>query len=106
MTNRISKSDLSVAFAGMCDAAVKAGVAEAARWHLDIGSKTYGQAYRIWLAHEDYEQGMAGHLGSDWHSGHYTPAVSDYLGMTAAEAFASINTLRSAFLAVVWAVKS
>jgi hypothetical protein len=89
MTERITQKDVIALLAVVRDLAVKAGIAEATNWHLDIGSKTYGRAWRIWLAKEGT-------------SGHYTPAVTDFLGMTATEAYHTLQAYRSAFLAVIW----
>lgn len=86
-----TRKDLEMQFVNMCNTAVKAGVAEAVDWRLEIGSKTYGRAYRIWLTK---------HNGT---GAHYTPTVSEFLGMTANEAQLALQHLRSAFLAVVWA---
>lgn len=87
---RITTADLASIFASMCDAAQKAGVSESANWKLETGSQTYGRAYRIWLEKEGL-------------TGHYSPSVTDFLGMTAAEAHHTLQAYRSAFLAVVWA---
>jgi hypothetical protein len=99
----VTRAALETALELTKDAAVKAGVTEADRWHLDIGSKTYGRAYRIWLADETYEAGRLSGFTNGEKSGHYTPVVHDYLGMTAREAIEALRTMRSAFLAVIWA---
>jgi hypothetical protein len=90
MTERISQKDVLTALELVKSAAVAAGVTEATNWHLDVGSKTYGRAWRIWLAKEGT-------------TGHYTPMVHDFLGMTASEAHHTLRSYRSAFLAVTWA---
>jgi hypothetical protein len=86
--SRTTQGDLTTAMNYIRIAAVKAGVAEAAYWQLEKGSKTYGRAYRIWLM-------------KDGETGHYTPVVNDFLGMTASEALHTLQAMRSAFLAVV-----
>jgi hypothetical protein len=88
-----TNSNLEGVFTAMQDAAVKAGVTEAANWHLEMGSKTYGRAYRVWLSKAET-------------SGHYSPMVNDYLGMTKNEAEATLQAMRSAFLAVAWSQES
>lgn len=92
--DRITRTDLAAMLDTLRTAAIGAGVAEAARWRVDIGSKTYGRAYRLWLASSDPSK-----------TGHYSPAVRDYLGMTAREAHATMSTLREAFWAVSNAAK-
>lgn len=92
MTDRITRDDLARMLDGLRRAAIDVGIGEAARWHLEVGSKTYGRAYRLWLKHTDYPA----------HSGHYAPVVRDFLGMTAREAFDTMSTLRDAFHAVAY----
>lgn len=107
---RVTKADLASVFDALKAAALAAGVEEASRWHLVIGSKTYGNAYRIWLAHPDYERAMAdlsneGNYAPGW-SAHYTPiGINSYLGMTAREALEAMSNMKSAFYAVIDAPK-
>lgn len=61
---------------------------------LDIGSKTYGRAYRV---HEVADRSLWGKKGDsndyrgEYGSGHYEPTIGqNYLGMTAAEACESL----------------
>lgn len=57
------------------------------RLGLDYGSKTYGRAFRLFEINTDKTQ-------PGW-SGHYAPLIgSDYLGMTKAEAFETLSTMR------------
>lgn len=91
MSNRVKHVDLVQALEQLKSAAQNVGIEEAARWNLEIGSKTYGRAYRLWLQLKNPE-----------HTGHYTPIVQDYLGMTAGEALETMNTMKRAFLAVLW----
>lgn len=105
MTERITAAQLRSTFEHLKDRALAAGVTEAARWHLTEGSKTYGNAFGIWLAHPDYERAMRGESpdpDSGW-SAHYSPLVNDRLGMTKAEAWETMRAMISAFNAVVWA---
>jgi hypothetical protein len=92
--DRISRADLAAMLDTLRTAAIGAGVVEAERWRIDIGSKTYGRAYRLWLKSSDPSR-----------TGHYSPAVRDYLGMTAREAHQTMSTLRDAFHAVTDAAK-
>jgi hypothetical protein len=112
MSDRITVKDVRALLDSVKRAAISAGIDEASRWHLEVGSKTYGNAWRIWLAHEDYERAVRSPVGAlpedldpGW-SAHYSPIVRDYLGMTAREAFDTLNTLRNAFHAVTWARES
>lgn len=93
MANRVTVQDLTAELQLMSLAAQRAGVAEAANWRVDLGSKTYGRAYRLWLA-------------KPGETGHYSPTVRDFLGMTANEALTTLRVLRNAFEAVTWATSA
>lgn len=60
-------------------------------WRVDIGSKTYGRAFRLYrLELPSYAHGL-------------TEIGQDYLGMTAAEAFHTLSTMARTLEAVVYA---
>lgn len=75
---RPTRRDVEAVFASYVDACDTYGlVTPGRRLVLSIGSKTYGNAYRVNEVWQDRERG----------TGHYAPAIgSDYLGMTAREA--------------------
>lgn len=92
MSERITTKDVEGLFESVRKLASDAGVTEAENWRIDKGSKTYGRAWRVWLWKDDGTYA------------HYSAALgTDYLGMTARETYASLQQLRSAFLAVIWA---
>ena len=73
---RITRNDLNLAFAAHVAALERHGLHDPAtgRYVLDIGSKTYGRAYRLAFI-------------PTGETGHYRPKVGgDFLGMTAREA--------------------
>lgn len=118
MSERITQQDLKRAVEGHRDALHAAGITFEGRLILDIGSKTYGRAYRLnltdvpdrcqavrWLP--DAAEGFSGGADHAWDhadcdhchgtrvalcSGHYAPPVgSDFLGMTAREAYETLT---------------
>jgi hypothetical protein len=81
LTNRFK------AFTSVCE---RMGIVPPAgrKWGLDAGSKTYGRAYRIfWI-----DEKTGGH--------HYAGSMSDFLGMTKAEAYEALGQR----LTMLWAL--
>lgn len=77
---RITRGDLESALLHHVDALERYGVNYDGRLVLDHGSKTYGRAYRL----NRIPTGETGH----WQP----PIGSDYLGMTAREAYDNLTT--------------
>ena len=70
---------------------------------LDHGSKTYGRAFRIALTGEpvyNEEKGWYDYPNGSGHS--FPPTGDDYLGMTKAEAYQTLNAITR----TLWAVKN
>ena len=70
---------------------------------LDHGSKTYGRAFRIALTGEpvyNVEKGWYEYPNGSGHS--FPPTGDDYLGMTKAEAYRTLNAITRA----LWSVKA
>ena len=92
MTERYTKKDVQNAFALLCETAEKVGVkAPGDEWVLQTGSRTYGNAYRIFRV--DLPGTGLRDLG-------FT-AGTGYLGMTAREAWDTLGCYRRAWLAVL-----
>lgn len=80
MSDRITQADLRYALAHHVDALERYGITYDGRLVLDEGSKTYGRAYRL-------------NRIATGESGHRAPPIgSDYLGMTAREAYETLTT--------------
>lgn len=98
-TNRITTKDLDRALSAHVQALESAGITYDGRLGIQQGSKAYGIAYRLY---------RTGYTVQEWDretqttqtritSGHANPPVgSDYLGMTAAEAYHTLTTLTGA----------
>ena len=80
MPDRITRSDLSSAFANHVDALERYGVTYDGHLALDHGSPTYGRAWRIYRV----PTGQTGH--------HQPPIGSDYLGSTARAAYDELTS--------------
>lgn len=125
-TQRITQADLDRALTAHINALEAVGVQYDGRLGIDIGSKTYGRAYRLFLTdkldrcqerryltpdgrHVHFPEDHAtDKLDYSWDhadctrcngtrlercSGHYNPPIgSDYLGMTAREAWEALTT--------------
>lgn len=78
--DRITTRDVRYAFACHVDALERYGIAYDGKLGLDVGSPTYGRAWRIYRM----PTGTRAH--------HDPPIGSDYLGATAREAHASLTT--------------
>jgi len=85
MTARTTRADLDHAFAAMLRAAQSIGL-DTADVGLDLGSVTYGRAWRVFRRVE--------------HGGHARFYALDYLGGTAREAERSLRAAADAFHAV------
>ena len=79
------------------NAAVTAGLtdeASAARWGVDVGSKTYGRAFRLYQFGADTVAPQHGDERYPFGTGHYSAAgLPDYLGMTHAECVRSLRMI-------------
>lgn len=96
---RITRKDLDNALAAHVDCLARVGITYDGRLDLDIGSLTYGRAYRL------YRTGAARPDGTTC-SGHYSPPVGDdYLGMTAREAYETLTARTRAIYDTAWALE-
>lgn len=102
--DRITKADLAAALEHHKLALEAVGIKYEGELRMDHGSKTYGNAYRIYRTNVPIPAGEAGE--GRWadvriSSAHYNPPVgSDFLGMTAREAYDNLTTRTS----VLWDV--
>lgn len=80
MPERITRDDLNRALASHADALAAVGISYDGRLALDIGSKTYGNAYRL----NRIPSGSSAH--------HRPPVGDSYLGMTARDAYDNLTT--------------
>lgn len=79
MSDRITSADLQRALAAHVDCLARVGITYDGRLGIDEGSKTYGRAYRLYRV-------------PSGESGHWNPPIgSDYLGMTAREAYETLT---------------
>ena len=104
-TNRITRKDLDGAVKRYADACSHFDmVPEGFHIGLDIGSKTYGRAYRLYVSGDMVRvKGDSGVYRNTYPngSGHHRPPVGcDFVGMTAREAYDTITDRCS----VLWAV--
>lgn len=86
---RITRKDLDAMF-GRYVRAIEAGgyVRDGYHLTLDIGSKTYGRAYRVYETANRELWGTDNGKGGKYGSGQYEPTIGrNYLGMTAREAY-------------------
>lgn len=110
---RITKADLKRAIYAHVNALAYAGIAYDGRLGLQEGSKPNGIAYRLYRtdvmdrcqarawneSHEGCER--CGGTGMAKCSGHYAPPIgSDFLGMTAREAYAALTARTDTIYAV------
>lgn len=92
--DRITRSDLDNMLTRYSNALVRldmhpANTAEGGRLGMNIGSKTYGIAYRLFVTDYRLPDGTTC-------TGHARPPVGpEYLGMTAREAFETLATMAS-----------
>ncbi len=88
MATRITRADLETALESAKSAASKLGIVST-NWHLQIGSKTYGNAYRLFNRNPE-----SGGL-------YNVHGINDYLGMTASEAYGKLCAMTDAWYAVL-----
>lgn len=87
---RYTRKDVESAFESVREAANEVGFPQV-EYHLQIGSKTYGQAYRMSVR----EPGTGALCRTPWDRGY------GYLGMTAGEACETLWTIRAVLYAVL-----
>lgn len=109
---RITRSDLDHALEAHVRALDACGITYSGELRLSTGSKLNGIAYRLYRTYVPYK-----HDGSElWpgtpfmrngvavHTGHHNPPVgSDYLGMTAREAYENLCTRNAVLFDVAYA---
>ncbi len=105
-SDRITQADLDRALASHVETLDRVGITYDGRLGIDVGSKTYGRAYRLYLTgkldvcqarpwSDKEHDGCTACNGTRLArcSGHYRPPVgSDYLGMTKREAYETLTT--------------
>lgn len=87
MATRITRKDLEGMFGRVVRGAAAAGITESADWTLEIGSSTYGRAFRLYL------RGEHGSLCR-------TVLDDSYLGMNTGDAYDALYAMARAFEAV------
>ena len=93
MTTRTTKHDIEIQAQALHGSALALGlIPEGSTTVVEFGSKTYGQAFRLFLQ----EAGSTAH-----HRHPATTASNGFLGMTKREAFNTLHTMNG----VLWAVR-
>jgi len=102
-TNRITRKDLDGAVERYADACKHFDmVPEGFHIGLDIGSKTYGRAYRLYVSGDMVTDPVTGRNTYPNGSGHHgAPVGGDFVGMTAREAYDTITNRCSALWDVI-----
>lgn len=128
MSDRITSKDLERALEAHRDALTRCGISFDGRLGLDIGSKLYGRAYRLFVTDFDHYCQNVKYLDfphgrvENWDhadcarchgskreicSGHNRPPVGDdYLGMTAREAYDALTARTRAIYDVAVALEA
>jgi hypothetical protein len=103
MGDRITSADLKQALQNHVDTLARCGITYEGRLGIDEGSKTYGRAFRLYLTGYMVPDDNGGVRPT---TGHGRPPVGDdFLGMTRAEAYETLQARTRAIADTVYALE-